>query len=262
MEAQQDPEPSDASETQPPPPAALPARRRGRTALLIAVAAVLGIVGGTTTGYAIQADRPPTPLPPLAQQGLGYPAKPLPAGEEAEPLSAEEDRQVRTDGDLRKLLIGRPAGAREIAPDWLDNGWVPLRSYAHYFDDGAYAYSSALGAEMRRVAGTAWQDGESQGSVILVQYHPSINAQGPAELATLPAVMLARTGDPGEPVKGTAKARSWVWEEAGGADGAPPFRAYASAYRGDVLIKINLWDTAPIAKKDIRTLIERQLERL
>ncbi|MFJ2176523.1 hypothetical protein ACIOHE_26980 [Streptomyces sp. NPDC087851] len=236
-------------------------RRRGRTALLIAVAAVLGIVGGTATGYAIQADRPPTPLPTLAQAGLAYPSKALPEGEKAEPLSAEEDNQVRTEGDLRELLIDRPAGARETAPAWLDNGWVPLRSYAHYFDDGVYGYAPALGAEMRRIAGSAWQEsGERQGSVILVQYHPSANAQGPAELATLPAAMLTSSGD-GDPVKGTAKARYYVYETSG-ADGAPPFRAYASAYRGDVLIRITLWDTAPIAKKDIRMLIERQLERL
>lgn len=42
-------------------------RRRGRTALLIATAAVLGLVGGACAGYLIQADREPTKLPSLSQ---------------------------------------------------------------------------------------------------------------------------------------------------------------------------------------------------
>ncbi|MFE2944052.1 hypothetical protein ACFXKG_34170 [Streptomyces sp. NPDC059255] len=226
------------------------------------MAAVLGIVGGTATGYAIQADRPPTPLPPLAQQGLGYPAKPLPAGEEAEPLTAEEDHQVRTDGDLRELLIGGPAGAREIAAPWLDNGWVPLRAYAHYFDGGGYSFSSMLENGTRRIAGRAWEEsGGRQGNLVLVQYRPSINAQGPADLDMLPLGMITRSGNAGDPVKGTAKGRYYVYD-AGSAVDRPRFRAYAAAHRGDVLIKINLFDSEPISKKDIRTLIERQLERL
>lgn len=38
-------------------------RRRGRTALLIAAAVVLGLVAGTCAGYLVQADREPTGLP-------------------------------------------------------------------------------------------------------------------------------------------------------------------------------------------------------
>ncbi|MFF3759177.1 hypothetical protein [Streptomyces sp. NPDC002185] len=48
-----------------------------RTVGLLAVAAVLGLVGGTAVGYGIHADREPTALPPLNQPGLAYPAKPL-----------------------------------------------------------------------------------------------------------------------------------------------------------------------------------------
>ncbi|MEU2668026.1 hypothetical protein ABZ622_04010 [Streptomyces sp. NPDC007164] len=61
-------------------PAAAPVakRPRGRTALLLVAAAVLGIAGGTAVGYDVQAGRAPTPLPVLAQPGLAYPSKALP----------------------------------------------------------------------------------------------------------------------------------------------------------------------------------------
>ncbi|MFD5430226.1 hypothetical protein ACFWI9_33130, partial [Streptomyces sp. NPDC127084] len=89
------------------------ARRRGRTALLIAVAAVVGIAGGTAVGYGVQAEHEPTPLPVLSQAGLTYPAKPLAASAQPVPLSAAEDHQVKTGGDLRKLLLSKPSGARK-----------------------------------------------------------------------------------------------------------------------------------------------------
>ncbi|MFE1256323.1 hypothetical protein [Streptomyces fungicidicus] len=92
-------------------PPVTPQRRRGRTAALVAVAAVLGVVAGTCAGYLVQADREPTELPPLSQ-----PVLPQAKGGAPEPLSADEDRRVKTDGDLRKLLIKKPRGAKEA--DW------------------------------------------------------------------------------------------------------------------------------------------------
>ncbi|MFE3740499.1 hypothetical protein [Streptomyces sp. NPDC059134] len=237
-----------------------PSRGRGRTALLIAVAAVLGIVSGTATGYAVQAGRPPTPLPVLAQPGLAYPAKALPAGEKAKPLSAEEDNGIRTEGDLRELLIDRPAGTRKVAPDWLEDGWVSVRSYAHYFQGGGYAFSSALDNGLRRVAGTAWAgSGDRQGSVVLAQYRPSADTHATTALEWLPWGMIARSGS-GNPVEGTAKGRYYVYDA--GAGTPLRYRAYAAAHRGDVLVRVQLFDSRPIGEKDIRTLIEDQVERL
>ena len=67
-----EPETAAAPGTVEPETAAAPvrARRRGRTALLIAGAVVLGLVAGTCTGYLVQADREPTKLPPLSQPTL------------------------------------------------------------------------------------------------------------------------------------------------------------------------------------------------
>ncbi|WP_282696864.1 hypothetical protein [Streptomyces sp. CC208A] len=67
------------------------------------------------------------PLPALNQPGLAYPAKPLPKGQEPDPLPAAEDAQAKTDGNLRKLLLPCPAGARdsEVGPR---DGWCNLAS--------------------------------------------------------------------------------------------------------------------------------------
>ncbi|MFF1500664.1 hypothetical protein ACFVZR_12440 [Streptomyces sp. NPDC058316] len=114
-------------------PAAAPVAKgpRGRTALLIAAAAVLGIAGGTAVGYDVQAGRAPTPLPALAQPDLAYPAKALPADKAPDPLPASQDRQVRTDGDLRKLLADRPAGwSEDKAVPGLRDGWLGVDEYA------------------------------------------------------------------------------------------------------------------------------------
>src|SRR5262245_24774374 len=87
------------SEAKPEQGGALRRRRRGRTLLLIATAAVLGVVAGTVTGYAVQSDRPPTPLRPLAQP---LAAAPVAAAGPARPNGRGVDvhRWHRTDGDL------------------------------------------------------------------------------------------------------------------------------------------------------------------
>ena len=108
-------------------PPEVPARRRGRgrTTLLIATAAVLGLVAGTCVGYLVQADREPTKLPALSQPVLAQAE-----GEGPEPLSAAQDRKVKTDGDLRKLLLKRPGGAKDITSLAGEDGWLDIRAYA------------------------------------------------------------------------------------------------------------------------------------
>ncbi|GAA3372818.1 hypothetical protein GCM10020367_29950 [Streptomyces sannanensis] len=99
-------------------------RPRGRTTVIIAVAALLGVVGGTAVGYRIQADRPPTSLPPLNQPGLAYPAKPLPKDKLPEPLSAAEDMEGRVRGALhhRQCLRGAEAVRGRADPAGLPPG--------------------------------------------------------------------------------------------------------------------------------------------
>ncbi|WP_405855951.1 hypothetical protein OG361_21800 [Streptomyces sp. NBC_00090] len=238
-----------------------PRRRVLRTVGLIAVAAVLGLVGGTAVGYGIQADREPTPLPPLNQPGLAYPAKPLPKGQEPEPLSAAEDHQAKSQGDLRKLLLPKPASARADGED----GWQSLDAYADGFTRPAGALESELDSGIRRIATRAWLTGEyKRVQINLVQYR-STSTLGAWEHVMQQqriAISEAKSGSLGVAVKGSSDGRYFVYpvhREAGYLD---LYEARAFIRRGDIAITILMSDTHKIAESEIRSLAERQLGRL
>ncbi|WP_233518272.1 hypothetical protein [Streptomyces corynorhini] len=241
-------------------------RRRGRTALLIGTAAVLGLVAGTATGYAIQADRAPAPLPVLGQPGLAYPAKPLPAGRAAKPLSAAEDSRVRTDGDLRKLLLGKPAGAKLIFPDWIQQGWTTIDRRALDFDDEKAAFEDLVGEDFRRAAAISWAEGKAgETHVSLVQYRDQadLRAAEQAETQRYWAVQGENgPDDEGVAIKGSGNGRYYLYDVAQDPGQPPLYGARAIAHRGDILMDIFIYDSEPISEKRVRTLAERQLERL
>ncbi|MFC8956672.1 hypothetical protein ACFT8P_29210 [Streptomyces sp. NPDC057101] len=246
------------------PPAARPRRRALRTTGLIAVAALLGLVGGTAVGYRIQADREPTPLPPLNQPGLAYPAKPLPKGEEPDPLPASEDLQAKAQGDLRKLLVPRPAGAKK--DKFADrDGWQSVSEFASHFDRPGDALSYQLELGIRRVAVTSWATGGDRVSEIrLVQYRAGDELGAQDYVAEqqdyMPDAEFADSE--GEPLEGSADGRYYVFpvqREAGYED---LYEARAYFHRGDIAVEVFLYDTEKIPEKDIRSLAERQLGRL
>ncbi|MER7515240.1 hypothetical protein [Streptomyces sp. NPDC126499] len=259
------PAPDRTPEPAPAPVSATPPRRRfGRTVALIAVAAVLGIVGGTAVGYGIQADREPTPLPALNQPGLAYPAKPLPKGQEPVALSAAEDRQARTSGDLRKLLVPRPAGARasEFGPE---DGWYDLSSYAADFENKSWMLESLLDTEVRRIAVRSWDSGEHRTTIVrLVQFAPgdTLGALEHAEgqMDYMPDDEWA--GNDGDALKGSGNGRYYVYPVRKKAGYLDLYRTRALFQRGDVMVDITIGDTKKIGKNEIRTLAEKQLERL
>ncbi|WP_237305369.1 hypothetical protein [Streptomyces sp. SAT1] len=179
-----------------------PPRRLRRTLLLVAAAAVLGVVAGTCTGYAVQAHRPPTPLPPLSQPVVER------AGGEAEPLPAAQDRRVKTDGDLRKLLVDRPKGAKDgrLAPT--GDGWMGLLEYADEFTSPKKAFSNNIAEQFRRAAVVRWEtDGTHQVEVRLVQYRQEeeLTAEDSAE-----GDIYWRNGRPAATAgRSRAPARAW-----------------------------------------------------
>ncbi|MFI6964296.1 hypothetical protein [Streptomyces sp. NPDC050149] len=242
-------------------------RPRGRTTLIVAAAAVLGIAAGTAVGYGVQADRAPTPLTALSQPDLAYPAKALPADQVPDPLPASQDRQVRTEGDLRKLLIQRPAG-------WSDNedvtavqgGWMEVEDYALDFKDEAYMYGNFLAADIRRVAATSWKKSAHRvANIWLVQFRSGVDSSAAAHAESQRAYMPEDddgAGNEGDALKGSGSGRYYLYKVVRKAGYMPQYRARAVFHRGDVMVEINMFDTVPISKKDIRTLAERQLERL
>ncbi|MGW1818844.1 hypothetical protein ACWCQM_35445 [Streptomyces sp. NPDC002125] len=242
-------------------------RPRGRTALLIAAAALLGISGGTAVGYGIQAERPPTPLPALSQWELVYPAKALPADKVPAPLPASQDRQVRTDGDLRKLIIDRPSGwSEDKDEDWVDDGWMTVGDFAREFDNDDTTYQYFLESDIRRVAAAAWKKGpHREAEIQLVQFSSGTETRA-ADFAEGQRSYMSGAergaGNEGDAVKGSGEGRYYLYAVDRKPGYLPFYRARAVMHRGDVMVQINLFDTRPISKKDIRTLAERQLERL
>ncbi|MEU4984536.1 hypothetical protein [Streptomyces sp. NPDC021969] len=234
-------------------------RRRGRTALLIATAAVLGLVVGTCTGVLAQAGREPTKLPPLSQAALARGE-----GKAPKPLSADQDRQVRTDGDLRELLLKKPRGAEEL--DWLEgsDGWMDLTGYAGTFQDLGNAFENLLDNEFRRAVVTGWEvDGAYTVEIRLIQYRQE---------EALAASMASRGGqyyaggDGTEDwaIPGTWDGRVFIDEQPvpGFESAAFPYRAEAHASRGDIAMEIWVSGAKRVDKKTIIDLAERQMERL
>jgi hypothetical protein len=261
------PEPAPADESHavaeaPAEPA--PRRPRGRTTLLLAAAALLGVVAGVATGYTVQAERKPTPLPPLSQAKLSYPDKHVPA-DEWEPVPAEHDRRVKTDGDLRKLLVDKPKGAREFTFLPITDGWMTPADYARGFEQPGTMFGSLLEMDVRRIAATEWQHGDQVTSVVLVQFHDLSGRSAPDHASSQGWYMAGDdyAGNDGHPIEGSDNGRYWVYDspyrEAGY---LPVYGARAIACRGDIVLDINITDTEPIDADEIRDVAERQLERL
>ncbi|MET8023614.1 hypothetical protein [Streptomyces avermitilis] len=242
------------------PEAAPPAsRRRGRTTALIAAAAVLGVVAGTCTGFLIQAGREPTELPSLSQPVLAQ-AK----GEGPEPLSAARDRRVRTDGDLRKLLLKRPSGARDAAYAPGHDGWVGLAEYAEGFKNPAGAFSGAISDEFRRSAATTWRVGSTYNVQIqLVQYRQEESLAASDSAADLQYWAEKETGTRSWAVPGTGDGMAYVHTTPATKPGYQPvYSAEAHAWRGDLVMQLWVFDTKPIPKEKIMDLAARQMGRL
>ncbi|MEU6527607.1 hypothetical protein ABZ869_00265 [Streptomyces sp. NPDC046928] len=233
------------------------ARRRGRTTLLIAGAAVLGLVAGTCTGYLVQADREPTKLPPLSQPKLKQSK-----GEAPEPLSAARDRRVRTDGDLRKLLLEKPRGAKTA--DWssADDGWMDLASYAETFSDPKDIFPELVGNEFRRAAVAAWEQGDTTVEIRLVQFRQE-ESMAAAEQARGAHYWADEDDNHSWPIPGTEDGMAYAYTKPQAEPGyVPMYEAKAFAWRGDIEMEIFVSSTRSIGKKTLLGLAKRQMERL
>ncbi len=233
-------------------------RRRGRTTALIGTALVLGLIAGACTGYLVQADREPTRLPSLSQPVLAQ-AK----GKGPEPLSAAQDRRVKTDGDLRKLLIKRPRSARPA--DWLmgEDGWMELSEYAGYYEESGEVFGQLAMDGFRRVAVTGWFGNDYSVEVRLVQFRQeeTLGAAGSAENSQYWADEKEDTDS--WLVPGTGDGRVYVHNRPEAEPGYEPlYGAEAHAWRGDIAMEIWVYGDKPVGKKMIMDLAERQMERL
>ncbi|MDK1347499.1 hypothetical protein QNO09_30210 [Streptomyces sp. 378] len=236
-----------------------PRRRRRRTAVLIGAAAVLGLVGGSCAGYLIQVHRAPTKLPSLSQPALAQ-AK----GEGPEPLSAARDRRVKTDGDLRKLLLKKPRGARDAAYLMGEDGWLDLAAYAEFYDKPGEMFGEIVGDEFRRAAVTGWLVGRThEVEIRLVQFRQEETLAAAENVDSAQYWLEDEEGTDSWAVPGTGNGRVYVHTRPDTKPGyVPLYTAEAHAWRGDIVLEMWITDTKPIPKAKIMDLARRQMERL
>jgi hypothetical protein len=213
---------------------------------------VLGVIAGTCTGYLVQAHRAPTALPSLSQPTLAQAKGPAP-----EPLSAAQDREVKTDGDLRKLLLRRPSGARDALLPRSADGWLALASYCQMFNKPDVAFGYFIGEEFRRAAITQWSEGDRQVDILLVQYRQQDTRGASDVVDTADSYAGKAPGTDSRALPGTGDGMAYVHRFSG-----IFYSAEAHASRGDIAMEVWVDDTQPIPEKTIVDLAERQMERL
>ncbi|MFJ1810195.1 MULTISPECIES: hypothetical protein [unclassified Streptomyces] len=237
-----------------------PRRRRGRTTAMIAGAAVLGVVVGACAGLLVQADREPTALPPLSQPVLGQ------GKGEVEPLSAAQDRRVRTDGDLRKLLITRPKGAKDSRVPVGNDGWADLATYADQYEKPGVTFNNLVDDEFRRAAETSWRVGGTYNVQIgLVQFRQESKAAASEWADNGHYWAEKKDGTRSWPVPGTGDGNgtAYVHDTPERKPGyLPLYSAEAHAWRGDIYVEIYISDSKPISKAKIMDLAQRQVGKL
>ncbi|MFD7922041.1 hypothetical protein ACFV3R_22780 [Streptomyces sp. NPDC059740] len=221
----------------------------------MAAAAALGVLAGVCTGYVVQAQRPPTPLPALGQKSLEQASGPAPNHR-----SSAGDRQARTEGDLRQLLVRKPNGATPLP--WLPDTaqWLSLEDYASQFDDAGSALTEQTDAEFRRAAQIGWhQTGLGDVQIALVQYRQE-RTTAAAEFVDQASRETTDSRPTGQAaVPGAHDGGAYVF----GPGDSPSSSGYAVAWRGDVLLQI--WvdgDDKKIPVKALADLAGRQWERL
>ncbi|KPI04820.1 hypothetical protein OV450_4188 [Actinobacteria bacterium OV450] len=236
-------------------------RGRRRTVILIAAAAVLGVLAGTVTGYAIQYDREPTPLPPLAQQKIGQP-KPQAPNESTSTRTINAGRWHPTDDDLAKLLIEAPSGAQVR----YSGSRSPDEFSAEYYKQPGHGLASQIDHGVRRIAELEWaQDDRNFVTIRLFQYRDRSGAdwyQHDHSYLDTKEYM----GNPGKDLPGVPAGfgHLWVASEQRQEPGYLPMKwARVVARRGGIVMEIEYMNNRGVVdENDVADIAKRQWERL
>jgi hypothetical protein len=196
-----------------------------RTGLLFTSAVVLGLVAGTTGGFLIQRARSATPLPPLRQTLI---TTTLPGA--ADPRDPLTDDGMKLDGDLRSLLLQKPAGAKDT-DQFPVRDWFTIGDLAEYYKKPAEALGRLNSLQFRRAARTAWTlaDGTDV-EIDLVQFRSSESATSYTAMTQFPA-------DPSlPPIAGTATGTVGHFSTTKDASGR--YAMYGLVQHGDVVEQV------------------------
>ncbi|MER5638371.1 hypothetical protein ABT095_15600 [Kitasatospora sp. NPDC002227] len=253
-ELEQTPEVEETAEQEQEQEQEQPKPQRGRTARLLVAALLLGPLAGAGVGYAVQAARPATALPPLAVAAPAYPSAALDAKAAAEAAP----KALNIDGDLRKLLIAKPADAES----WDDfgrgelNGWLSVGEKAMNYGGADREFGRLLSGGFRRDALVVWKKGDTKYEVELIQY-----AAGHASSAV--DAVDSRPSDV-HPIEGTSTGfYSAAKTPKTYAESTEQYYAgTAVAHRGDVVMRISVFSPNPVDENELKDLAKRQWERL
>ncbi|MFF3005195.1 hypothetical protein ACFVTF_20560 [Kitasatospora sp. NPDC057940] len=253
--------PSDAPtpELLPPAPERAPrAPRRPRPVLLAVSGLVLGTLVGGGVGYAVQAQRPPTPLPPIQVARPSYPAVAV----DPTAYAAQQPKPLAIDGDLRKLLIGAPDGSTAWGEFPDKPSWVSVGELAEYSDSAVRDFKDLNSRGFRRAAEVDWKKGDARYRVSLVQYAPD-HADEAATHAVGTTRNLKPFADGANGANGANGGYRVDEEPRYWADSADRYYyGQAVAQRGTVAMVVEVFDSKPVNPDVVKDLAKQQWERL
>ncbi|MBT2539382.1 hypothetical protein J7E99_01325 [Streptomyces sp. ISL-44] len=243
-----------------PAPALARRRRRGRTTLLIAGAAVLGVLAGTITGYTVQYHRAPTPLQPLAQQNVAV-QPPVAANEATTRRSVNANRWDKAEEDLAKKLLEAPSGAKDGY-----SGYESLDTFAaDYYESPDRGFDS-IAQDVRRIATAGWRQGEHDFIEIrLLQFQDQHSAQKYQDGQSSYQDEEKRAGNDGFALPGVPDGygRAWLYKPKTKAGYHPLRQARAILRRGDIVMDVEITNNrGDVSQGEITDLAKRQMERL
>lgn len=214
-----------------------------RTGLLFSSAVVLGLVGGTAGGFLIQQSRPATPLPPY-EQTLAEAAVPG----TADPQDAKTDDGAKLDGDLRTVLLEKPAEAKDAA-DIAVRDWFAKADLAEYYQSPSSAFTKLDWYKFRRAARTGWAlpDG-TEVEIDLIQFRTTQGASAYFSMTNFPRDSLA------PPLTGTVTGyvgRDYVRDASG------LYSAYGLVQHGNVVEQVFVTNRRAVPSEDQVTQITK-----
>ncbi|MCX4684435.1 hypothetical protein OG401_08925 [Kitasatospora purpeofusca] len=245
-------EPGEPPFSSPPadPSTAAPPRkpRRPRPVLLLLCGLVVGTAAGGGVGYAVQAHRPPTPLPRIQAVVPTYPAEVLDPAAAADAAPAP----LAIDGDLRKLLLTAPTDSTVWDDYPTTPSWITVGERAERTSGAAHNFISLNEHGFRRAAEVNWKQNGLKVRISLLQYSSDFAAgSDPRGTDLRPFTADANGGY-------SIAAAPLYWNETT----EKYFLGIAVAQRGTVQMQVEVFGTQPVDAEVVKGLAKQQWERL